>query len=188
MKKTGLIILASVVAVIIILVGTFVGSYNGLVVKQNTVEQKAATIQADLQRRSDLIPNLVSTVKGYATHEEDVYTAIADARSKLAGANTIDEQSAASGELDSAISRLLVVVENYPDLKANENFIGLQDELAGTENRVAVARIDYNKVAADYNASIRKFPAAIIAGMFSFEKVDLFQADADAQDAPVVSF
>lgn len=188
MKKTGLIVLAVVVAVIVILVGTFVGSYNGLVSKQTNVQEKAATIQADLQRRADLIPNLVETVKGYAAHEEGVYTAIADARSKLAGAKTIDEQQSANSDLDSAISRLLVVVENYPDLKANQNFIALQDQLEGTENRIKVSRTDYNAAAASYNASIRKFPTVIVAGMFGFEKVDLFQADANAQSAPQVSF
>ncbi|MDD4700468.1 MAG: LemA family protein [Oscillospiraceae bacterium] len=188
MKNKSLIVLAVVAAVVIILIGTFVGSYNGLVNKQTNVDEKAATIQADLQRRNDLIPNLVTTVKGYATHEEDVFTAIADARSKLAGAGTIQEQSAANSAMDSALSRLLVVVENYPDLKANQSFIALQDTLEGTENRIKVSRVDYNEAAAVYNASIRKFPTVIIAGMFGFEKVDLFQAEAAAQEAPVVSF
>ncbi len=186
--KKGLIILLAILAVVVLFIGLTIGSYNGLVNKQAIVEEQNAAIQTQLQRRMDLIPNLVETVKGYAAHEEEVFTAIADARSALAGANTVAEQADANSALDSALSRLLVVVENYPDLKANQNFTQLQDELAGTENRIARARDLYNEAAREYNAKIRKFPSNIIASMFGFEKVDYFEASQGAQDAPNVSF
>ena len=180
-KKTGWIVLIAVIAVVALVVGWGVGSYNSLVTMQESVENKQAAIQTQLQRRSDLIPNLVNTVKGYVKHEQEVYTAISDARSKLAGAKTLSEQDAANTELTSALNRLLVVVENYPDLKANQNFINLQDELAGTENRLQKAR-------QEYNAKIRRFPTSIIAGMGGFDKVDYFQSQAGAENAPDVSF
>lgn len=189
MKKKTLWIIVVVVAVVIALPIIWgVGSYNNLVGLEENVENKQAAIQTQLQRRSDLIPNLVNTVKGYAQHEEEVYTAIADARAKLAGAQTLSEQDAANGELSSALSRLMVIVENYPQLKANENFINLQDELAGTENRLQKARQDYNDTAKDYNAKIRKFPTSIIAGMGGFDKVDYFESAAGSEDAPDVNF
>lgn len=189
MKNKKLWIILDVVAlVVIILISSVVGSYNGLVEKQTAVDSQFAQVQNVLQRRSDLIPNLVNTVKGYAAHEEEVYTAIADARAALSGAKTVEEAGEANAALDSALSRLLVVVENYPQLKANQNFIALQDELAGSENRIAQERKTYNEVVQDYNSSIRKFPKNIIAGMFGFEKADFFEADADAQDVPEVSF
>ncbi len=177
-----------IAAVIVIAVIGIVGTYNSLVSLQAGVEEKESAISTQLQRRSDLIPNLVSTVKGYAAHEEEVYTAIADARSKLAGAGTVEEMAQANGELSSALSRLLVVVENYPELKANENFTALQDELAGTENRITVARNDYNTAAKEYNVKIRRFPNNLFAGMLGFEKVDYFEADSNAQSVPEVSF
>lgn len=187
-KKKGLIITAVVVVIIIAIVGAFAGSYNGLVSKREAVTTAQANIQTQLQRRADLIPNLVNTVKGYAEHEEDVYTAIADARSALAGATTVDEMNTANGALDSALSRLLVVVENYPDLKANENFINLQDELAGTENRINKARQEYNELAQEYNTKIQKFPTNIIAGMFNFDSADYFKATDSATTVPTVDF
>lgn len=189
MKNKKLWITLGVVAlVVIILISSIVGSYNGFVEKQTAVESQFAQVQNVLQRRSDLIPNLVNTVKGYTAHENEVYTAISDARAKLAGANTVEEATEANSALDSALSRLLVIVENYPDLKANQNFIGLQDELAGSESRIAKERKNYNEAVQDYNASIRKFPKSIIAGLFGFDKADFFEADANAQDAPEVSF
>lgn len=189
MKKKGLFITLGVIAVVIVLiVGSLIGTYNGLVDKQAQVTNTEAQIQTQLQRRADLIPNLVSTVKGYASHETEVYTALADARTKLSNASNAEEYTEAIESYDSALSRLLVVVENYPELKANENFIFLQDELSGTENRIAVARKDYNDAATEYNKAIKKFPTVIFAGMLGFEQVDLFEASADAQDAPVVSF
>ncbi len=186
--KKGLIIVIALVAVVAILGGSLVSSYNGLVEKQANVENADAQIQVQLQRRADLIPNLVNTVKGYAAHEESVYSALADARAKLNSASTPEEYTEANASFESALSRLLVVVENYPELKADKNFVALQDQLEGTENRISVARKDYNDIATDYNTSIKKFPTVIIAGMFGFEKVDLFEATEESQNAPTVSF
>ena len=183
--KKSVIILIAVVAVIIIWA---ISAYNGLVSMDENVSSQWANVETQYQRRADLIPNLVNTVKGYVKHEQEVYTAISDARSKLAGAKTLSEQDAANTELTSALNRLLVVVENYPDLKANQNFINLQDELAGTENRLQKARQDYNDTAKEYNAKIRRFPTSIIAGMGGFDKVDYFQSQAGAENAPDVSF
>lgn len=186
--KKGLIVIIAIIAVVAIIGGSLVSTYNGLVEKHANVENADAQIQVQLQRRADLIPNLVNTVKAYATHEEDVYTALADARAKLNSASNPEEYAEATDSFDSALSRLLVVVENYPELKADKNFIALQDELAGTENRLSTARKDYNDVATDYNASIKKFPNVIFAGMFGFEKVDLFEASSESQTAPTVNF
>lgn len=188
-KRTKLFVILGVIAlVVIILVSSVTSTYNSLVSLETEVETKQAQISTQLQRRSDLIPNLVNTVKGYAAHENEVYTAIADARSKLAGADTVEELSEADSQLSSALSRLLVVVENYPQLKASENFIALQDQLEGTENRIATARNDYNSAAKEYNSKIRKFPSNIFAGMFGFEKVDYFEAEEGAEKNPEVSF
>ena len=188
-KSTGILlgVLGVIVVLVIGIVGWGISSYNGLVTSEQAVETQASNIETQLQRRSDLIPNLVNTVKGYAQHEEEIYTALADARAKLSGANT-EEMEEANGELTSALNRLMVIVENYPDLKANENFIGLQDELAGTENRIAVARQDYNKAVQEYNVKIRRFPTNIIAGMFGFEKAALFESAEGAASVPNVSF
>ena len=189
MKKKGLIIaVCAIVVVLVVVIGGLVSTYNGLVDKQAEVSNAEAQIQTYLQRRADLIPNLVNTVKGYAAHETEVYTALADARAKLNSASNAEEYTEALESYDSAISRLLVVVENYPELKANQNFIYLQDELSGTENRIATARKDYNEAVTEYNKSIKKFPTVLFAGMLGFEQADLFEASADAQDAPVVSF
>ena len=186
--KKGLIIVIAIVVVFAILGGSLVSSYNGLVERQANVENADAQIQVQLQRRADLIPNLVNTVKGYAQHEEDVYTALADARAKLNSASTPEEYTEANASFESALSRLLVVVENYPELKADKNFVALQDQLEGTENRISVARKDYNDIATEYNTSIKKFPTVIIAGMFGFEKVDLFEATEESLNAPTVIF
>ena len=189
MKKKTLWIVVAVVAVVILLPVVWgVSTYNNLVGMQEEVNNQQAEIQTQLQRRLSLIPNLVETVKGYAKHEEEVYTAIADARSKLAGADTLAEKGEADAELSSALSRLLVVVENYPELRANENFISLQDELAGTENRLQKARQNYNDAAKDYNAKIRRFPTSIVASIGGFEKMDYFQSQTGAEETPEVSF
>ncbi len=189
MKKKGLIIgIAAVVLVIVIIVGSVMSTYNGLVPKQEKVQNAEHQIQNQLQRRADLIPNLVNTVKGYASHEKEVYTALADARAKLNSASTPEQYEEAEASFNSALSRLLVVVENYPELKANENFIYLQDELAGAENRISQARKDYNDAVTDYNQSIRKFPAVIFAGMFGFEKADYFEASPESNTVPTVNF
>lgn len=188
MKKKGIVVIIAIIAVVVIIAGSLIGSYNGLVNLEAGVDTAYANVQVQLQRRSDLVPNLVNTVKGYAEHETEVFTAVSDARAKLAGATTPEETIQADGELSSALGRLLAISEAYPELKANENFLSLQDELAGTENRVGVARKDYNDVVQDYNVKIRSFPTSILAGMFGFEKKELFAASEGAQDAPSVSF
>lgn len=186
-KKTGIVI-AAIAAVIVIIALALINGYNGLIKLESSVDASYADIQVQLQRRNDLIPNLVNTVKGYASHETEVFTAVSDARAKLAGATTADETIAADSELSSALGRLLAISEAYPELKANENFLSLQDELAGTENRIGVARKDYNEVVKNYNVKIRTFPTSIFAGMLGFEKRSLFAADEGAQNAPSVSF
>lgn len=188
MKKSVWITLAVVAVVIIALIAGFVSSYNGLVDAEVTVEEKASTVDTMLTRRADLIPNLVSTVKGYAAHEEEVYTAIADARAKLSGSTSTEDKLEANDELSSAISRLLVVVEQYPELKASEQFIALQDQLEGAENRISTARVDYNEAVKKYNTRIRRFPSNLIAGMFGFEKYEMYVAPEDDQTAPSVNF
>lgn len=184
MNKT----LIAVIAVIVIIAGMLFSSYNGMVSMNENVTGKWAQVENQLQRRSDLIPNLVNTVKGYAAHESDVFKAVADARAKLGGAQTVAEASAANSELSSALGRLLVVAERYPDLKANTNFTQLQDELAGTENRIAVARKDYNDAVQVYNAKIKSLPASLYAGAFGFSARDYFKADEAAQKVPEVKF
>ncbi len=189
MKKKSLLIgLGTVALVVVLLVISAVSTYNGLVDKREAVDNAQSQIENYLQRRADLIPNLVNTVKGYASHEEDIYTALAEARAKLSSASTPEEYTDAMNSYDSALSRLLVVVENYPELKANENFIYLQDELAGSENRIATARKDYNDAVAEYNKSIKKFPAVIFAGMFGFDEAEYFEASVESQTVPNVSF
>ena len=187
-KKTVWIVLAVVVVVLAILVGSVVSSYNGLVDTREQVTAAQANVETYLQRRADLIPNLVNTVKGYAAHEEEVYTALADERAALAGANTVDEMNEANAALDSALSRLLVVVENYPELKADSQFINLQDELAGSENRIAQARKDYNEIAQNYNTKIQKFPTVILANLFGFDAAEYFEATEESQTVPSVNF
>lgn len=186
--KVILGILGAIVLVIVLIIGWGVSTYNGIVEAETTVEEKASAIQTQLQRRSDLIPNLVETVKGYASHEKEIFTEIAEARAKLNGATTLEEQAEADAELSGALSRLMVIVENYPDLKANQNFIGLQDQLENTENRIAVARKDYNEAVKEYNYRIRRFPSSIIAGMFGFEKAKSFEGKSGIDTPPDVSF
>jgi len=183
--KKGLLI---VLAIVLLLAGWIFGSYNGLVSSNEAVTGKWSQVETQLQRRNDLIPNLVNTVKGYAAHESQVFTDVANARAKLAGAKSAADASVANGELSSALTRLLALQENYPQLKANTNFIQLQDELAGTENRIAVARKDYNDAVQAYNAKIKSFPTVIFARMLGFSEREYFKADAQAQKAPVVKF
>lgn len=164
------------------------GSYNNLVSKSENLDAKKSDIGVALQRRMDLIPNLVETVKGYAGHEKEVIKSIADARKQYQGARNINEKVQADNNLQGALSRLLVIVENYPNLKADANFRQLTDELAGTENRIATARRDYNEAVRDYNTSIRSFPTVIWAGILGFEKQELFEAQGGAEEAPKVKF
>ena len=187
--KKGWIILGIIVLVVLIMVGTFVSNYNRLVTLNESIDGQWAQVENQLQRRNDLIPNLVKTVKGYMVHEREVFTYIADARAKLAGAKTTNEKIKANQVLDGALSRLLVIVERYPDLKANQNFIRLQDELAGTENRVAVERMRYNEVVRGYNILIRRFPSNVVASMTGFSKKDVyFKAEEGAKEVPKVEF
>lgn len=177
-----------IIGVVVLLAIFLISTYNGLVNKSEDVEGKYADISVQLERRADLIPNLVSTVKGYASHETEVIESITSSREKLLNADTVEEQAEANEELTRALNNLLVVVENYPDLKANTNFIQLQDELAGTENRIAVARKDYNEVVKDYNKDIKKFPTNLLAGMFGFDEKEYFEAKESSNVVPEVSF
>ncbi len=187
MKKSNIIILA-VVAVIIIAVIIMASSYNGIISKSEEVDNKFATIDTQLQRRADLIPNLVNTVKGYASQEQEIINSVTEARAKLAGANSVSEKAEADGELTNALNRLMIVVENYPDLKSSQNFIQLSDELSGTENRIATARRDYNEAVKEYNLKIKRFPTNLIAGMFGYEQRDYFEASEQSQEVPNVNF
>ncbi|MGE8207057.1 LemA family protein [Heyndrickxia sp. NPDC080065] len=186
--KKGSIILISIVVVLAILIFGTVSSYNSFVSAEENVNQQYSNIDTQLQRRIDLIPNLVNTVKGYAAHEKGVIKDVSDARAKLAGAKTPVDQASANDQLSGALSRLLVVVEKYPDLKANQNFQQLMDELAGTENRIAVARKDYNDSVADYNKKVKRFPGAMIANVFGFNQKEYFKAQSGAEEAPKVDF
>lgn len=180
MKKKWLAIALPILALLFLGMGA-IGQYNGLVDSYAEVEQAQANVDTQLQRRYDLIPNVVSAVKGAMSHEEEIFTAIADARSKIGssqqGSAAYQEGQAA---LDSAVSRLLVVTENYPQLTANQQVSDLITELEGTENRILVARKDYNGIATTYNKKIRRFPTSIYANLFGYEKVTLFQASTDA--------
>lgn len=185
---TGKIALIVALAFLLILVFVSIGSYNGLVRARTNVEEQAAEIDNQLQRRMDLIPNLVETVKGYAAHEKEIIQSIADSRAMMAGARTMSEKAQAGDYFYSAFSRLLMVQENYPQLAADQHFKELRDELAGTENRIAVARRNYNNAVANYNNRIQTFPSNIFAGMFGFEKAEHFEAAPEAHTAPTVSF
>lgn len=186
--KKGLIIGLGIVAIVIMIGISFTTSYNNLISMEEEVNNKLADISVQLERRADLIPNLVSTVKGYAAHEKDVIDSITTSREKLIGATTPEEKAEANDDLTKALNNLFVIVESYPDLKANVNFIQLQDELAGTENRIAIARKDYNEKVKDYNKTIKTFPKSIIASIFDFEEKNYFEAKEDAQNVPEVSF
>ena len=187
MKKSTMILLG-VVAFIVIIISMLGGSYNSLVEKSENVDKQLANVDVQLERRADLIPNLVSTVKGYTSHETEIIDKITSAIENLLKANTVTEKSNANDELTSALNALMVVVENYPDLKSNQNFIQLSDELAGTENRIATSRRDYNDAVTSYNTSIKKFPTNILAGMFGFNKKDYFEVSEGKTDVPKVEF
>ncbi len=189
MKKKGLIIFIAVIAVVVIIAGAFISSYNNMVEKKENVESAFSTVSTYLQRRYDLIPNLVNTVKGYSDYEQSTLTAVTQARSAVQDADTTNEKVAASQQLDSALNVWVnAVTEAYPELKANEQYTALTDELSGSENRIATARKDYNDVAKEYNTAIKKFPRNILASLFGFESYDYFEASEDAETAPQVSF
>jgi LemA protein len=187
--KAGLIIVVVLLILALVLGSSFVGRRNQMAVKREAVNAAWSQVDVVLQRRADLIPNLVETVKGFAQQEQAVFGEIARARSALLGARTPADKIAANGQLDSALGRLLVVVENYPQLKSNENFLRLQDELAGTENRIAVERRRYNETLQDYNTFISLFPNSLVASMSGFTRNDAyFKADEGARQAPKVNF
>lgn len=179
------------IAILVVIGGLFmygVSTYNGLVTINEDVQSSLSQIDNQLQRRSDLIPNLVETVKGYASQEKEIFIGVADARAKLAGATSVKDKAAADSEMTGALSRLLAISENYPQLKSDANFRQLSDELAGTENRIAVARKDYNDVANNFNKQIKQFPRVIFAGMLGFEAAEYFEAAEGTENAPAVNF
>jgi LemA protein len=187
--KIGLIIVVILLVLALILGSSYVGRRNQMAIKREAVNAAWAQVDVVLQRRADLIPNLVETVKGFAVHEEQVFGEIARARSALIGAKTPADKIAANGALDSALSRLLVITENYPQLKSNENFLRLQDELAGTENRIAVERRRYNETVQDFNTYISLFPNSLVASIAGFTRNDAyFKTDEGARTAPKVNF
>ncbi len=191
MKKV-LIILAVIFGIFLIIAfgifGWVKNTYNMIVTMDEEINGAWAQVENVFQRRYDLIPNLVETVRGYASHESEVFIKVTEARSKVAGAGSPGARIQAEGELSSALSRLMVVVENYPQLKANQNFVMLQDQLESTENRIAVERGRYNNTVKIYNQLIRRYPASLLAGMFNFDRREFFEAPEAAQTAPQVKF
>ncbi|HEX5430719.1 MAG TPA: LemA family protein [Bryobacteraceae bacterium] len=188
MKKV-LITVGVIVVLALVMGGSLMGSRNSLVAERESINGAWSQVDVVLQRRNDLIPNLVSTVKGFAGHEQAVIDSVTKARAAMAGAQTPAEKIAANTQVESALSRLLLVVENYPNIKSDENFLRLQDELAGTENRIAVERRKYNEVVQKYNTDIALFPNNVTASMFGFQREDAyFKADTAAKAAPTVKF
>lgn len=196
MKKSTIVLL-SVVGVLLLLAGVCVSTYNGLVTKDETVSEKWGAVQTVYQRRADLIPNLVNTVKGYAAHESSTLQEVTEARAqatsiKLDPTTATPEQMQAwmdaQQELSKSLGRLLAIAESYPELKASQNFLALQSQLEGTENRISVERQHYNEAVKEYNVSVRRFPSNIIASMFGFDQKPMFEAQEGAEVAPVVQF
>lgn len=185
MKKVW-IILGVVALVLVILGGSCIGRYNSLVQSEEDIDQKWSQVENVLQRRADLIPNLVEVVKGYAAHEKEIFADVAEARSRLLAAKSPSETAEANTGMTSALGRLMAISERYPDLKANQNFTQLQDELAGTENRIAVERKRYNDSVGSFNKKIKTFPNNILAGFASLEKHEYFEADEGAEKAPQI--
>lgn len=180
-KSTWLIALA-------VLAIWLIGSYNGLVRKSQEVDAQWSQVETQYQRRYDLIPNLVEAAKGFLDQEKEIFESIAMARQGYAGANTVEEKAEASVQVESALARLLVIMENYPELKSDATVAQVMDELAGTENRVNVERMRYNDTAREYNTKAKSFPVVLIAGMFGFSEKPYFEADSAAQSAPAVNF
>ncbi|MDI6790494.1 MAG: LemA family protein [Thermodesulfobacteriota bacterium] len=188
-KSRKSLIIVAIIAIVLLMGYSFIkGTYNQLVALDEGVRAAWAQVENQLQRRYDLIPNYVNVVKGYAAHEKEVLVTVTEARARVGQARTVEEKIEANNSLSSALSRLLVVVERYPDLKANQNFMRLQDELAGTENRIATERRRYNEAVQSYNTRIRSFPENILAGLFGFTRAGFFQAPQAATQAPRVSF
>ncbi|EKE03807.1 MAG: hypothetical protein ACD_20C00148G0007 [uncultured bacterium] len=191
MKNKGLVALLFVIILGFFAFGSYLGMYNNLQVLDESVNSNWAQVENQLQRRSDLIPNLVKTVKGYASHEKEIFTSVAESRSKLSGAvqkGNLKDINKANTEFSGALSRLLAVVENYPQLKADRSFLALQDELAGTENRLAVARRDYNEAVKTLNAKTRMIPTSIVASMIGIKAREYFQVEETKKDVPAVNF
>jgi len=188
MKNKGLMTILIIVAVVAVFFGWYMSTRNKLVTLDEQTSSTWAEIDNQLQRRSDLIPNLVSTVKGYAKHESDVFNGVAEARAKLAGSTTVEEKAEGYNQMQSALGRLLAIAENYPELKSNSNFQQLQDELSGTENRIAVARKRYNDSVRTFNTQIKMFPSSIVSGRLGFEKKSYFEIAESAKAVPKVEF
>jgi LemA protein len=191
MKSTWGCVLAAVGVIVlaaIIIAVTLTGMYNGLVTKSQAVDAQWSQVETQYQRRYDLIPNLVNSVKGMMTQEQTVFLAIADARTKYGAAQTVNEKAVAAGEVETALGRLLAIMENYPDLKSSQNVTQLMDELAGTENRISVERRRFNDLTREYNVQIKTFPTNMLAGMFGFSEKQYFQSVTGSDTPPKVEF
>ncbi|HAB67274.1 MAG TPA: LemA family protein [Firmicutes bacterium] len=187
MKKSTMILIV-LVAIILLVGGSFISSYNKLIDLNEQVDNQSSNIDTQLERRLNLIPNLVNTVKGYTNHETETIELITKARENLLKANGIEEKAKGNEELSEAIDALMVIVENYPDLKADTQFTNLQDELSGTENRIAIARKEYNEAVKSYNKAIKQIPNNIIASIFNFEEKNYFESKEEAKTTPEVNF
>lgn len=186
--KKGWIALGVIVLLAFMIGSSFVSNYNSMVTMKEQIDESWAQVDNQLKRRNDMIPNLVNTVKGYAKHEKEIFENIAEARSKLAGATSIPNKIEAAQQLQSALSRLLVVVERYPNLKADQTFNRLMDELSGTENRISVERMRYNRVVKQYNTTIKKFPGRFYAGLYGFDAATYYEVKEEEKAVPKVEF
>lgn len=186
--NTGSIVIIVIVGVLVLLAGYVVGIYNKLINAKNKVQNQFSQIDVQLKRRADLIPNLVETVKGYAKHEEGTLKEVVEARNKAVNAGTVNEKLAANQELSGALNKLFALAESYPDLKANENFLSLQNDLKDTEDKITYARQFYNDSAMSFNNLVEMFPSNIVAGLFGFKKFEFFKADEKEKETPEVKF
>ena len=186
MKNKKTIIIVAILAVIVIIGGALISGYNGLITCREAVESAESNIDTYLQRRADLIPNVVSTVKSFAQHETEIFDKVLEARKSLVNAKTPEEKATADAQLDTALQGINVIVEAYPELKSDATYVALMDELEGSENRIAVARKDYNDAVKDYNNKVIRFPGSIVANLFGFEKAEYFEASEEALTVPDV--
>ena len=186
MKNKKVVVIIAVLAVFVILGGALISGYNGLITGREAVESAESNIDTYLQRRADLIPNVVSTVKSFAQHETEVFDKVLEARKSLVNAKTPEEKATADAQLDTALQGINVIVEAYPELKSDATYVALMDELEGSENRIAVARKDYNDAVKDYNNKVIRFPGSIVANLFGFEKAEYFEASEEALTVPNV--